>query len=319
MKITPDTKQILFIFALYFFLAWSLTGVYFFTHTLQIPDDWQRWHEQIAADNAPDSSQFRLISYWLADGFSKPFHQPVFVGYLCVRFIFTFLTLCLFHLFLMKWFKPVMATFGVVLFAALMPISFLPFLQEADIVLYPLFLAGLWLIREQKFWWLAGIMLVGTFAKETIIFLLPMHVLFQWRNGRRWRAAFETVALAAVWAGAFYATRHLFFEGDNSSLWQLPKNIVFLSQTLILHPLINPYLFFIPVFGIFWALPFIRLSAKPLFFQRAAPYIIIFTILHFLMGWPHETRIMLPLAFLMIPSGLMTLFPESIEKKEVAS
>ncbi|MBI5037550.1 MAG: hypothetical protein HZC01_02505 [Candidatus Kerfeldbacteria bacterium] len=318
MHITSGTKQILCILALYFFLAWSLTGVYFFTHTQQIPDDWEHWHEQIGAGTAPDSSQFRLISYWLADGASKPFGQPVFIGYLSVRFVFTFITLCLFHLFLLKWMRPVMATFSVVLFAALTPISFIPFLQEADIVLYPFFLGGLWFIREQKFWWLAGIIAAGTFAKETIIFLLPMFALYQWRRGRTWRTIVETALLAIIWAAAFYVTRHVFFEGNNSPLWQLPANISFLSQSLALHPLINVYLFFIPVFGVFWILPFMRLSTKPMFLQRAAPYIVIFTTLHFLMGWPHETRIMLPLAFLIIPSGLMTLFPDGWEKNEVA-
>ncbi|MFA6908368.1 MAG: hypothetical protein WC289_00595 [Patescibacteria group bacterium] len=312
-----ETKKIILIVLLYFFLAWSVTGVYFFTHAEQIPERWEDWHAQIMAGQSDTSNQFRLLAPWLAEAFDGPFNQPIYVAYLMVRFVFTFILFCMFHLFLLKWFRYAGAAFGVVLLAAFTPITFLPYLQESDVVLYPFFLAGVWLIREKKVWWTLPVLFAGTFAKETIAFIIPMYALYQWSKQRVVRTVLETCVLVAVWAGAFYLSRHMFFDGTNSSLWQLTYNISTLKNVLSFNPVTNFFIYFIPLFGVFWIVPFIQLRQKPLFLRRAAPYIVLYTVLNFIMGWPYETRILLPLAFLVIPSGLMTFFPElyGTEKK----
>ena len=199
---------------------------------------------------------------------------------------------------------------GVALLAAITPIAYLPFLQESNVIPQLFFLVGLWAIRARKFWLVAVLVFAGTFAKETIIFIIPFFFLSGWRPGRRWRALTETGALAIIWGAAFIITRYGFCDGANSSLWQLPHNVSALARYFSINPIINPYIFYIPFFGALWIMAFIKQKQKPLFFQPVPAFVIIFMVAHFLFGWPQETRIILPLAFLVIPSSLMALFPK---------
>ncbi|MFA5135015.1 MAG: hypothetical protein WC505_04500 [Patescibacteria group bacterium] len=313
MRLSREAKFIILIILIYFFLSWILTWTYFATHLKHIPDGWEAWHEQIMAGDHPDSNQFRIVTPLLAEAVSTAFVQPIFASYLIIRFFFTFLIFCTFHLFLLKWFDHRTALLSGVLLAAITPVTYLPMLQESDVALQFAFLVGLWFIREKKLVPLAILFAAAAFVKETIVFLVPFYLLIHWKRGAEVRALIETAALCIVWGAAFYVSRTMIFDGQNSPLWQLPHNIMVAKQYFTYNPLVNAYLLWVPLFGVFWALPFVRYREKPFFFQRAAIFIVIFTVLHFLFGWPEETRIMLPLAFLVIPAGLMTLF--SLEGK----
>lgn len=192
-------------------------------------------------------------------------------------------------------------------------------------VLFPFFLLGLWAIRERKFWVLAATLAVGCLAKESIALLIPLYVLVEWQAPlwAPWRIAWRriirivtrTIGLSTMWALAFYATRTLFYEGNNSWLWQLPKNFIYWNLGIHYNAIVSIYLFFIPVLGMLWILPFMRQRHKPWFLQRVAPYIIIYFVLTALMGWPHETRLLVPLALVVIPSSLAALFTEEVKKE----
>lgn len=323
MKFPPQSKQLLYIFLFYFFIAWSLVGVYFLTHIQHVPDGWATWHQQIADGQQPDSTQFRLLSFWMADGISRLMAVPTYIAYLTIRLLMTFLLLCLFHMFLVSWFRPSIALLGTVILAVIQPITFLPFLQESDVVLYPFFLLGIWAIRDYKYWWLTLIIGAGCFAKETIVLLVPLYGLYHWPAAGRWwridwrqagRRTAQVGGLLAVWGLIFFLTRHGFYDGANSAFWQYSKNLHSWSMGLRLNPLISVYLYFIPFLGMLWALPFIRLKEKPIFLRRTAPYMVIFFLITALMGWPHETRLLVPLALVAIPASIAALFPEEIKK-----
>ncbi|MDD5039915.1 MAG: hypothetical protein PHY34_02080 [Patescibacteria group bacterium] len=314
MKLSPETKRLLWFFAIYLFISWALVGVYFFTHAPVSSHDWTAWHNDIADGGMKNSTQFRLLSFWLAEGIHHFMQMPINLAYFTLRFIFTFTTLVLFHFFLLKWFEEKEAFLGTILLAALTPLTYMPFLQESDMVLMPFFLLALFFSRERKLLPLALIVFIGTFAKETIAFCVPFYLIARWEKGRTVRTIMETALLAAVWGLAFYITRNAFYDGLNSHLWQLGKNIRTTLATIRVYPLTNYRLYFIPVFGALWILPFLRLRQKPLFFKRTAIFIPLYTALSFLLGWPHETRIMLPLAFLIIPASILTLFPETLKK-----
>lgn len=320
MRMSRETKFFILIILVYFFLSWILTWTYFSTHLMYMqdsPESWQVWHERIMMGNESGSNQFRIVTPLLAELASKAFVQPIYASYLIVRFVFTFLIFCVFHLFLLKWFDHKMALLSGVLLAAITPVTYLPTLQESDVVLQFMFLIGLWLIREKKFLPLTLLIIATTFIKETIVFVIPFYFLIRWKKGTEVRAVLETLLLFAVWGIAFYVSRNMIFDGQNSALWQLPHNYRVAKFYFTLNPLVNLYLLWVPLFGVFWVSPFLQYRAKSFFFRRAAIFIIIFTALHFLFGWPEETRILLPLAFLVIPSGLMTFF--SLEKSEPAS
>lgn len=308
MKLSKETKVIVIFIVIYFCFAWILSYTYFTTHLKDIGDGFDYWHNTIAAGELGGSNQFRLMSFWLAEFFHKSLNLQVFLAYISIRFLFTFFTLSLFHFFLLKWFSHERAFLSVTILSAITPVTYLSFLQESDPLLIFFFLVGLWLIREKKLLPLAFLIALATFAKETIVFLIPFYLIFNWQKKNWLKIILEAALLGIVWLVMFYITRNAFFDGQNSALWQLPHNIATLSRVLSYNPLINLHILFLPLFGVFWALPFFHLKKKPYFFRKAAPYIVVYIILHFLFGWPEESRIMLPLAFLVIPSGLMTLF-----------
>ncbi|MFH0804801.1 MAG: hypothetical protein V1916_01240, partial [Patescibacteria group bacterium] len=216
MRLSRDAKLFIVFIAVYLCLAWGLTHVYLLTHVREVSVGWDAWHERIRAGTIGDSNQFRLLSFWMAEGIGRAFVQPPFAAYLMLRFFCTFITFSLFHLFLLKWFRHQTALLSVLLLAAFTPLTYLPFLQEADVVLLPLFLVGLWLIREHWLLPFAVLLAVATFAKETAIFLIPFYLLYRWDRTRWLRTVLETVGLLAVWAAAFYVTRNVFYHGHNS-------------------------------------------------------------------------------------------------------
>ena len=304
-------KLLIIFFTVYFFFSWILAWTYFNVH-LQSVEEWAAWHDElVTGEYQYNSSQFRVLSFWIVEVINKAFIGQTVVSYITLRFLFTFLIFCIFHLFLLRWFSQERAFLCVVFLAAITPLTYMIYLQESDVLLQFFFLVGLWLVREKKFFVLTAVMVAGTFAKETIIFLVPFYFLLHAGRGRILRTVLESAVLAAVWAAAFYATRFVIYEGYNSALWQLPRNIAYLKTYFMYDPLVNPHLLYIPLFGIFWILPFVRLREKSFFFRRAAPFIIMYTVAHFLFAWPEETRVLLPLAFLVIPSGLMTIFGRS--------
>lgn len=307
-----EEKLIIIFILIYFFLAWILSWNYFVTHFTQI-SNWKTWHQSLIEGKFVGSSQFRLLSFWLPQIFSTAFEQSIQIAYIMVRFLFTFLTLCLFHIFLLKWFDHKSAFLSVILYAAITPLTYLPFLQEADAIHQFFFLIGLWLIREKKNLFFAVLLFIATFNKETIIFLIPLYILFNWQKSKALKVIFECLIFAIIWYIAFVITRNAFYHGQNSEIWQLSYNLSKLKEYFIYNSLINYRIFWITLFGVFWVLPFLKLKEKPKFLQVGAYYIIIFIILHFLFGWPEETRILLPLAYIVIPSGIIYLFPGSLK------
>lgn len=308
MKLSKEAKILIIFGIIYLCFAWILSWTYFTSHLDNISEGFENWHNAIAAGDIVDSNQFRLMSFWLADFFHQSFNLQIFLAYLTIRFLFTFFTLFLFHFFLLKWFNHERAFLSVTFFAAITPVTYLPFIQEADPLHIFFFLVGLWFIREKKLLLLTLLIAVATFAKETIVFLIPFYFIYNWQKKDRLKIIWESVLLGVVWMIMFYITRTAFYDGQNSALWQLPHNIATLGRALSYNPLINLHILFLPLFGVFWVLPFLHLKEKPYFFRRAAPYIILFIVLHFIFGWPEESRIIMPLAFLVIPSGLITIF-----------
>lgn len=317
-----ETKKIFLFIACYFFLAWILAWTYYTIHVNTFAQ-YEAVHEHLLAGTFPlpigdGSTQFRLLGLWLPELFHHGLGLSLTEAYIAVRFIFTFLIFCLFHLFVRKWFNDQMSFLAVVFLAAITPVTYLAYYQESDVILQFFFLAGLWCTRERRLLATCLILIVGTFAKETMVFLVPFYFILHWQKEGWRRLAGECVLLLAVWAGTFYLTRHAFYQGVNSPLWQLPYNIHAVKTYFTAFPLTNPHLLWVPFLGIFWFLLFKGFKAQPLFFQRAAIFTVVFMVLYFLFAWPEEARILVPIIFLAIPAGWLVLFPQQQVKQNTA-
>lgn len=303
-----DEKKTLLFFLIYFFFAWGLTWTYYTTHLVQ-QEAWPAWHEQLLAGEHGGANQFRVLSFWIPELIHRAIGGSVINAYLLVRFGSTFLTLCLFHLFLLKWFAHERAMLGVTLFSAVMPFTYLPFLQEADVLLMSLFLLGLVCIRERWFVPLLFVVAAGTIVKETMLFLLPMYPIFELVRGRKISILLNSLVLFSVWVGMFLVSRSAFSSnGQDVPLWQLPHNIQSLGTLLQNPAFTNVAVLPVALFGAFWILTFMRNREKPEFFRAVSWYVAVYLVGMYIIGWPEEARLLLPLGFVIIPSGLMTLF-----------
>lgn len=133
-------KTAIVFLVIYLSLSWILTSNYLFTHDKYVINGyWETWHEEIKSGTKGldgDSNQFRLLSFWMAEGTSKVFNYPeIYLAYQINRFLITFLLLLIFHSFLLKWFDHKESFLGVLILAAITPVTYLPLLQESDIYL----------------------------------------------------------------------------------------------------------------------------------------------------------------------------------------
>jgi hypothetical protein len=62
------------------------------------------------------------------------------------------------------------------------------------------------------------------------------------------------------------------------------------------------------MFNLLWLYAFLRLKHKPLFMRRLSLIIPAFVAVHLLVARLEETRLMLPLSFLLIPMGLWFIY-----------
>jgi hypothetical protein len=68
------------------------------------------------------------------------------------------------------------------------------------------------------------------------------------------------------------------------------------------------YLYNVFMFGALWIFSYLKFSEKPSFLRRASLVIPFFIIAHLIAGKIGEARLMLPLAFIVIPMSFFYLF-----------
>lgn len=111
---------------------------------------------------------------------------------------------------------------------------------------------------------------VGTFARESLIFLAGAYFLV-WARRDNWTRAFvHSVAVLAAWCVSWALVHHLVGHVQYySELWRLPRNIRGLANYLAAPWQINcnQYRFF-GILGVLWVLPFLPRPRGPEFLER---------------------------------------------------
>lgn len=307
---TQATNKRLIVYALWYVgIAWALVWMYYLVQGAHLAS-WPELHKQLLNGVTNDSNQFRLFAFWIPELIHRLFHVDIVYAYLINRFIWTLLTLVLFHAFLLKWFNQSRAWLSTMLFSLLLVFSYLPLFQESDIMLYVIFLLGLFAIRSRKYWWLLAVVALGVFFKETIIFLVPLFMMVEIPKLKPKKAIIKSFGLIIAWLVVFLFTRSL-YPGNNSSLWQLPHNLSVFKE-LFSYPLLLQYrLLWIPVFGILWVVSFFDRSEKPQLLALAGPFGVFVLAVVLVVAWPEESRLLIPTAFLAIPSAMLSLESKS--------
>jgi hypothetical protein len=104
------------------------------------------------------------------------------------RWFFIMLAFICFHFFLRKWFKGSVAFGAVCFLAAIMPLSYMNYLQESFSLLMLSYVVILWLIREHKTWFYCAALLLAAMNNETVLILPAVFFLEIRSSGKAVRA-----------------------------------------------------------------------------------------------------------------------------------
>jgi hypothetical protein len=276
-------------------------------------------HEQLMAGKYTAPEQYRLLQYYVPEYIHRILGVELLDAYVLQRLIWVALTFCVLHLYLRRWFDTRGAMIGTLFLAATMQWTYFDHLQESEPLNIFIFLVSFYAIRENKFWRLLGFVAIGSFNKETVIFL-PLAYLFCWYREMnikplltRTLALFATVVLICgsirwAYSGAPYA----------ASWFQLGYNLLGIAGSAFLLPFkyyMGIHLGIVFLYGVFWIMALLSYRDKPLFLRRAILIVPFFIAGHLLIAKINETRLFLPLAPILIPMGLFYLFRESAGDK----
>jgi hypothetical protein len=310
-------RQLLFILPLYAFLSVISLRMKLAVTPLWFTGYMVDKHQALMHGVHPNNEQSRVLQYLIPEAIRLVTGASVANAYAFQRWLFIFLAFAVFHQFMRKWLRPGLCFAGASLLAALIPFTHRAELQESAPLLALMFVSALWAIRDGKKWSFCLLLLVGALVNETILVLaMGWYVVQAPRLFGRGapRAAVETAILSApafLAAGAIrYATR---LQPHLGGAWHLPDNIHEMGRGLLHSPFDwyrLPHLGIFFLFSVLWIYPFIRFRAQPHFFRRMSLVVPVFVVAHMLTGIILETRQMIPLAFLLIPMSLLTMFPE---------
>lgn len=179
-----------------------------------------------------------------------------------------------------------------------------------------IFILGFIVIRDNKDNWLYPLLILGTFNRETVVFLILVYFFYHvgeihfrklFLRTVSYIAIFSIIVFCLYWEYGFLPS----FMDNKVHLIAYPMyqfNLKMYSNLFKFLSLTNPALFIFLLFGFFWILAFLNMNKKPKFLVKSAWIIPLYLIIHFFVGSFAETRIFLPLFLLLIPLGLFSLF-----------
>ena len=169
-------------------------------------------------------------------------------------------------------------------------------LQESAPLLSLFFILGLWSIREDKSKFFMIILFFGALNNETILYLSSVYFFVNLDGFNLSRIYFclrKTFFVAAPGFLAFGYVRFLNFDRPHlGGVWHFQENLNYLDQPFFL-------------FNLIWVLAFLRFSEKPHFIRMSLLTIPFFVLPHLITGIISETRQMLPIGFIVIPSAML--------------
>ncbi|MBL7938767.1 MAG: hypothetical protein JNL43_05355 [Flavobacteriales bacterium] len=295
------TERNLWLFLVCAFLAWVTYHLKVATTPAWMDGTLEWVHKQLVALDYVNNEQSRLLQYGIPEALVRVCGISVRSAYTVQRLIFTTLALSVFAVFLRRWLKPGAGFVCVVLYALLIAYSARNDLQESAPLLGLTFIGALWALREKRDLLFAVIVWIGGLNNETMLFLPFLYLLVHADRSSlatTFRVGFRALLLGLPAILTVAAIRYIFRDRPYlGGGWHLEENLMALGAVLLF-------------FGTFWALALRKVNALPIFFQRALISIPFFLIPNLIVGVITETRLLLPLAFFVLPAALWTWMPE---------
>jgi hypothetical protein len=261
--------------------------------------EWTRWHANMMTGEAGAPLGFRVISYLIPELIIQTTGVAPWVAYLAERFLFLFLVAAFGRYFFRRWLSPAETTLALVVFFLMYDLTIYPHFQPAEEINIFMFLLGFSAIADRRFGWLACVIAVGAFNKQTVVFLIPTYAAFEFlhtqRIDRTWTS--RSLILCALFFGVSQGLR--FAMGDRpyfTEFWQYEQNLARVATQHWRH------LFFLLPSLVPMLLILLSWRAQPLLMRATALMIPFFVAAHFAISIVSESRTHMPLGVVTIPA-----------------
>jgi hypothetical protein len=309
MKSRIPSRELIVHGLIYVWLSWIDLQLKLYTTPAWFDGTLIRNHNLLLQFRYTNNEQSRLLQFYVPELFHRTLTLSIEHSYMLQRFLFVSLALICFHIYLRRWFDARISFCGVLILAAIIPLTFrIGDLQESSPLLLLTFLLGLWTIREDRKILITAVFLIGGINNETMLILPLVYLLYNFialdirRIAILCRDTFLVSLPMVIAVGTIrYINRDRPVRGGS---WQLPNNLEGLLNGSVLH---WGFLF---LFGVLWAYALLHYQSKPLFLKRAFLMTPFFIAAHLAAGIITEVRLMLPLGFIVIPMALFYIYPE---------
>jgi hypothetical protein len=263
-------------------------------------------HQGVLAHTATAPDRYRLLAPLIVEGpvrlLERWMPRDVAFDRVYAVFYVVAMTAMLWSLFayLRVWFADEQALIAVLLVASTLRITIRQHDYAPFSYLEPTFIAlGLLLMLGERRWWLALLVAIAAFNRETGIFIVFLFAATQPLTRRNLQM---TLIYASVWAAVFAGVR--LYGGEADRYWELGR----IWRTNISQPGLT--LYNVTAFlGVIWILAVPGVRHAPAFVRRAAIVIPVYAAVVAIWGLWWEVRLLMPLLPLVTPLALSALFP----------
>jgi hypothetical protein len=266
-------------------------------------------HEQVLERRGEAPWTYRVLVPWAAEVTSAipaaagfPERRALELSYLGWQLAFTWGLFVAFHRYLGHWIAAPWPLLGTLLLAALHGPSYVHYWFQPDSPL-DLLLWAVGLLLALRGRWLALLPLValGALNRETIVFLPLLVGALCWDTQPRRVLAPRVLAMLACAALPALAVR--LWVGPAG--WAHGTHPLGLLAANVSHP---GWLLYAGAFwGLLWAAPALAWRESPPALRRVALVLVPYLALQLVFGRIREVRLLLPLAFALVPMGLLWL------------
>jgi hypothetical protein len=288
-----------FILLLSFFFSLALTLLHLKFIDWPRIDAQMEWHNNIINNQGPYPDQYRILTYYLAQGLIS-LGLPFSYAFALLRLVFTTFSFFVFFKYLEHWCNPLTSLLGFFMLASTLPFTYLFYtMQPSDplnMLLY--FLAFLTLAKEKDAW-LIPILIIGMFNRETIILIPIIYLLARYKEVpfKTWFPFFSLLSIISL--GIFIDLKLYFgIKEPYAPVSPLHYWTINLTDWKTWIQLVG---FFHITLLIFWR----NWSLMPAFLKRLTYIIPLFFAIHFSVGNIREVRYFLPILAILIPMTLL--------------
>lgn len=264
-----------------------------------------KWHASVIEGHAPAPDQYRVLTFWAAEGIRRATGADLIVIYALLRLALTAAALVALYGYLRYWFSPSLSSMGVLLVGAALPVTFFGYkMQVTDPAQFLFFALAFRALQTNSLRTLYLIAPIAAANRETALFMIPFSIAVWWGTVPMMTIIKRSMGLGAAML-IVLAPIHLYYGNHD------PYTPVFTLMLNLTRPgtLLYPGL----LFGWLWFAAFTNLRSKPEFLRRLLLPAGLFFIAHFMVAQLEEVRLLLPLAPVILPLALFSMGDKQVD------